>query len=123
MSAGMMIQAEGLTWPLETFLDAHRYIRTNGEVPPFHHLAGAVHAIMNTGEVRENVELSSIAWHDCLAVRVPSDSMRIAYCHACDASIVPVKIINVVGGKIAIEQEPCGGDGCDGDWEFDEWEE
>lgn len=113
MSLPRTIQAEGITWPLETFMDSHRYIRTRGEVPDFASLPGAVDVLMATGEVREAVELSAILWHDCLAVRVPEPSMKLALCHGCEGTIVALHIITTPGGVLNLEQELC--DACEGD--------
>jgi hypothetical protein len=112
MSLPRIIEAEGITWPLETFMDAHRYIRTRREVPDFATLPGVVDALMSTGEVREAIELRAIPWHDCLAVRVPDGSMKLALCHGCEATIVAVEIVTKPGGVFNLEQELC--DDCAG---------
>lgn len=106
------VRADGLDWPLETYLDARGFIRTNGEVPDFATLFGAVDVVTSAGELREGCELREIVWHDVLAVAIPAGSMKLDLCPGCGAWPVPI-IIRQVEGKIELQSPLC--DECEGE--------
>lgn len=90
MSAGLTIRADGLEWPLDTYLDARGFIRTNGEVPDFARFPGLLDVVTLSGELREKQEAATIPWHDVLAAHAPDGSLQFGPCSNCGEWIVPV---------------------------------
>jgi hypothetical protein len=76
------VQADGLEWPLETFIDAHRYQRTGGEIPG---IAGADFIVLTLS--RDGVISEGIArhadWADVLAYRPRGFEIDYATCEWC----------------------------------------
>lgn len=106
--AGLTIHADGMDWPLETYLDARRFIRVDGEPPSFADAAGRVDVVTLAGELREGVELEGLSWHDVMAVAVPAGSMSLGLCHGCGLQIVPVFVRTNGKGQTIISQDICG---------------
>lgn len=84
------IRVEGIEYPLETFIDSHRYIRTGGEVPDFAGNPGFLDVVTAGGEVRLQLEALTIAWHEVAAVHAPEGSLHFALCDECGEAIAPV---------------------------------
>ena len=107
MSAGLTIRADGVEWPLETYLDARGFIRTNGEVPDFCNAPGTLDAVTYSGELRQGVEVTAIPWHATLAVAIPQGSMKLARCPGCDAWVVPVAMSTDGKGHTVLTSDIC----------------
>lgn len=74
MSSGLTIRADGLEWPLETYLDARGFIRVDPFAPPS--LGGGymsdprVEIVTLAGELQPERYASSVMWADVLAFRL-----------------------------------------------------
>jgi len=113
VSAGLTIRADGMELPLATFLDAYGFTRTDGERPDFAWLAGELDVVTATGELRQGVEMSAVPWWETIAVAVLKGSMRLAPCHGCGESIVPVSVSTDGDGRTVLTTDIC--DHCEED--------
>lgn len=113
MSAGLTIRTDGMEWPLATFIDAYSFTRTDGERPDFAGLAGELDVVTANGELRKGVEMSAVPWWETIAVAVPKGSMRLAPCHGCGESIVPVSVSTDGDGRTVLTTDIC--DHCEED--------
>lgn len=111
MSAGLTIRADGVEWPLATFIDAYGFTRTDGERPDFAGLAGELDVVMASGELRHGMEMSAVPWWEVVAVAVPKGSMRLANCHGCGIGIVPVSVSTDGDGRTVLTTNIC--DNCE----------
>jgi len=107
-----MISHDGLEWPLETFLDAYGYIRTNGEPPDFADATGQIDVVTISGELRSGLELDAVPWHEVAAVNI-ADNMRLDHCPGCGAWIVPVRFSTDSKGRTVTTTDICKS--CDED--------
>ncbi len=85
------IRADGMEWPLETYLDARGFIRTNGEIPDFAGHAGLVDIVTTQGELRENVEAITAPWHEVIATHPADGSKDFSLCDGCGERMVATK--------------------------------
>lgn len=107
MSAPATITADGMIWPLDTYLDCGRFIRTDGEVPYFASFPGSLDIITFAGELREMVDMSDILWSAVLAVRVPLHSVLLAHCDNCGEGVVPIERVTDKEGRRWISTDWC----------------
>lgn len=85
MSAGLTIHAEGITWPLETYLDAHGFQRFTYEeagyyLPPFAEADKPGVAILAGGEMVE-ANGRDLPWTELIAFRAKEGAS--ALCIVC----------------------------------------
>lgn len=86
------IHHDGMTWPLDTFLDSYRYVRTGGQVPDFAALPGVLDVVTIAGEMMNGQEARAVAWHNVLAARAPDGSEAFDLCPGCGGTLVGVSI-------------------------------
>lgn len=82
----------GIAWPLDSFLDSFRFLRTGGEVPSFFDLVGNLDIVTNAGKLYHNQETRTLPWHDVQAVRPSEHTEMIGYCPSCHKTLVQVHI-------------------------------
>lgn len=85
----MLVKYDGQEWPLELFLSAYRYQRTDGEVPDFAGEAGSIDVLWQDGRLEEGAEALTIDWGNVLAIHAPETSLDFGNCPACDV-VVPI---------------------------------
>lgn len=100
------IKHGGIDWPLDTFLDSFRFLRTGGEVPPFFDLVGNLDIVTMTGKLYFNQETRTMAWHDVQAVRPSEHAEMIDYCPCCDETLTQVHI-TYRRGETIIQTDYC----------------
>jgi len=88
-----MIEFGGLSFPLETFLDAFRYVRTGGAIPDFAGLAGTLDIVQMDGTRRSGIAMADVPWHDTIAVLPREDCQTIGFCPNCESQIVAVVVL------------------------------
>lgn len=112
----MIIQADGVSWPLETFLDAYQFYRTEGEPPEIQY--GRIDAVMRDGRILRAREISDLPWWEVIAMRPEDRSMAIARCDGCGCMVsVSCRTEANPGGGIMVVRS---WDIC-GDCEHDTW--
>jgi hypothetical protein len=84
-----VIHIEGLDWTLDAFVDAHRLVRTDGEVPEIvrstHAPAFRCTVVTAAGELRREVYAADVSWGDVLAVGPIAHAVDLDVCEACGA--------------------------------------
>lgn len=63
MPAPKTVRADGLVWPLRTFISAYRMIVTDGSPPDFRNLDPAVSVLMENGSFVKRQPASLVEWH------------------------------------------------------------
>lgn len=110
-----MVQADGVSWPLETFLDAYHFQRVNPDDPPLL-THGKVDAVFRDGAILRGCEAVDLPWWEVIAAKPEERSMAIARCDGCGA-LVPVSCRtepNPAGGLMIVRSwDICGQ--CDED--------
>lgn len=101
------IEAEGLNWPIETFLDAHGFVRTDTQVPDFADHPGTLDVVTLDGELLCGLEAATIPWRDVLAAHAPDHSMKFSLCPGCGAWVVPVSLSYDDGARLLLVEPLC----------------
>ncbi len=98
------IRADGMDWPLETFLDARGFVRVDRfETPAFRDALGdpRMDVVTIGGELAVDVYASAVSWPDTIAFRLVDDTGE--PCFWC--------------GTSTDEEDMC--DRCEADCEYD----
>lgn len=121
--SGAVIRADGMEWPLQTFLDARGFIRLGDHAPDRRELLDFGDAVVElvvpercyvSGEELGFEVISAPAneaeRHDPIAMRPPEGSMRVDLCPACGEWPVPVAVKTETregGHTIILERDIC----------------
>ncbi|WP_454599090.1 hypothetical protein [Qipengyuania sp. SM2507] len=126
-----MIRAEGLAWPLQTFLDSHGFEQRPDVFECRRLYEGAVEIVDDRLEIRSVAEARQIDWHSVVAVKAGSRA-----CEGCGLSFEPdvdpiyaTSLVRNVAGRIlrdqctvftvnSFEADFCEGCREHGDWEY-----
>lgn len=79
-----LVRAEGIAWPLETFLDSHGFERRPDVFECRSRYAGQVEIVDERFELRREVEARHVDWHAVVAVKAGSK-----VCEGCGLSFDP----------------------------------
>jgi len=79
MMPALRILADGVEWPLETFLDAYGFSRLDGRPPEAQH--GRVDVVTDRGELRCGCWISDVEWSAVIAAKAES-SQGVEQCAA-----------------------------------------
>lgn len=101
------IEHDGMAWPLETFLDCYRFVRTRGAIPwaAIGH-PGALDVVTAAGELLRDQDAGAVAWHDVAAVRPADNCNTFAHCPGCGLDLVRSRI--EVTAKPSPNRNPVG---------------
>lgn len=109
------IAAEGQHWPLETFLDSHRYERCDGAPPVIADHYFPIRCVTRDLRVIEPIARHA-PWPDVIAFRSPDTSVHFGECDDC-GSVSVVSYSHRTGPLEVTEYCPqCDGLPFDGDW-------
>lgn len=86
MTAPDIIRADGVDWPLLTFLDAYGYHRVDRFVHPNVDAASHVLTIDDAGQVRDPLYADAVDWHATYAWRALDPRDAPAACFLCGTS-------------------------------------
>lgn len=78
------VRAEGIAWPLETFLDTHGFERRPDVSECRHRYEGAVEIVDDRFELHREVEARHVDWHSVVAVKAGAK-----VCEDCGLSFDP----------------------------------
>ena len=126
-----LIAAEGIVWPLETFLDSHGFERRPEVVECRTRYEGKIEIVDDRLQVRSEVEARHVDWHSVLAVKGGS-----ATCSECGGwfepdfdpiyetrlvrdetgLVIPARCSVVVANRF--DAETCENCQAYGDWEY-----
>lgn len=86
MSAGIMIPADGMEWPLETFIDAYGFTRTD-ELDlyvghPLHGRDDFIQAVTASGDLITDKPARHLPWGDVIAIK-GRDGGGLQICDCC----------------------------------------
>lgn len=80
-----IVHAEGIAWPLDTFLDSHGFERRPDVFECRQRYEGPVEVVDDRLRVRSEVEARHLDWHSVLAVKAGSK-----VCEGCGLSFEPI---------------------------------
>jgi hypothetical protein len=83
MQHARTIQADGITWPVDTYIDALAFRRVDPFGSPYIDGEARLVTISIDGELRAATYASQVAWHDTLAFRAVDYSRAATPCRAC----------------------------------------
>lgn len=126
-----LIAAEGMIWPLDTFLDSHGFERRPDICECRMRYAGPVEIVDESLHIRTELEARQIDWHSVLAVKAGSH-----VCEGCgfsfEPTVAPIYATEIVRNEaVRILRHECRvftvnsfeADNCEdcqdcGDWEY-----
>ena len=76
------ILAEGIRWPIETYLDSHRFVRCDGTPPEFADLDAPVLCVTTDLSIAE-IPARQAPWGEVIAFRAPNLSCHLDECDEC----------------------------------------
>ncbi|WP_299307837.1 hypothetical protein [uncultured Croceicoccus sp.] len=110
------IEAEGHQWPLDTFIDSHRYQRTASETPAIVRSDWPVSCVTKDCRIIER-PAGHAPWHDVIAYRAPDLSSRLAECPACgDVAEIASSLLVNEDGTLILDCPACGHDNFEDYW-------
>lgn len=74
------IHADGIAWPLQTYLDAYAYLRVDPYDPPRVEGQLRVTAVTESGELRGPIYADQLIWRDVIAFRPADTDTRCRVC-------------------------------------------
>jgi hypothetical protein len=77
------IRADGMEWPLQTYLDAMSFSRVDQFAPPAIDGQIRVTTVSLTGELAPSTYASQVRWHDVLAFRPIANGLESTPCETC----------------------------------------
>lgn len=122
------VHADGIAWPMETFIASHRFVEIDGTPPDFADHHGRLDVLLHDGTLQLDRFAPDLDWWNVRAIGVPHGSREFALCPACGGGIVIVfrtlRTTIVDGIKRSMEiltYGDCDAPYCDsyGDW----WED
>jgi hypothetical protein len=132
MLHGLTIEAEGLVWPLETFIDSHGFLRRLSVSECRDRFAGEVEVIDEQLTLRRFDEARHVDWHSIIAVKSAGSTRCIECLTYFDPEIAAIYACSVIrneAGRIlphnshtfvvnSYEAEFCEDCQSYGDWEY-----
>lgn len=116
------IVAEGISWPVETFLDSHRFERCDGTPPEVAELDAPLLCVTRDLAIAE-IPARHAPWPDVIAFRAPNLSCKFDECDHCGGVTVVTYRAGSAPGAVIVE-EHCSR--CDEDadsWVYDaDWQ-
>lgn len=80
MTASQLIHADGIAWPIETYLDAYAYRRVDPFARPSFDGQVRVLTVTEAGELRAPTYADQVIWHDVIAFRPADSDVRCRIC-------------------------------------------
>ena len=69
--AGITIRADGVDWPLETFIDCYRMVRHDRSYPRIAATSAAVNFVNEAGQFQERKPANTVYWGEVVAYSLP----------------------------------------------------
>lgn len=92
MTAPAIIRADGVDWPLDTFIDAYRLTRVDRfDAPPCTSIDASgvrVQAVTRTGELIADRTADALIWGDIIAYRPVEGTRAATPCLGCDQPVM-----------------------------------
>ena len=93
MPAPDTVRADGMDWPLQTFIDSYRMIVTGGSAPDFGSLDPLVDVLMENGSYVKAQRASLVEWHRAHAFAC--DAMPHGHkCEMCGDDTAPDELLS-----------------------------
>ncbi|QQN73142.1 hypothetical protein [Croceicoccus sp. YJ47] len=110
----LTIEAEGHVWPLDTFIDSHRFRRSDGDVPPIARSDWPLACITADCRIIEE-PARHVPWHTIIAYRAPELSSHLAQCPDCgDTAEIASSLFANEDGTLILDCPTCGSADPDG---------